>query len=152
MLLLVVLIIILIFYINTYCSYGTDGGGEVKIKITDEDGSIMKAIVDGKKTVEGRKTAKYFTKLEPGDKFIFVSDKDMLECELVNVKNYESIEAFFDDNPVESVLPGGSLEDAISSYKKLNDVDNERIAQIAERNDGKWFSAITFKYISRVEL
>jgi len=142
--LVVIIVIILIVIAGNY-----SGGKELKITLSDS--TLIDAIIDGTKTVEGRKNSRHFENLKAKDDFIFRVGDRQLQCKVVKVTPYESIEEFFDSEGVENVLPGVPLDKAIESYRILNKVDDtEAIKKIADEKDGKWFLGIKFKFIKEL--
>lgn len=74
-------------------------------------------IRQGVKPVEGRKNTHTYKKIRAGDKINFINGADHFLAEVIEVREYASIEEYLENVTLEKALPGvKSLEEALDIY------------------------------------
>lgn len=74
-------------------------------------------IRQGVKPVEGRKATHSYKKIKAGDQILFTNGKEKFAAVVAEVRQYETIEQYFDDVTLAKALPGiTSMEEALQIY------------------------------------
>lgn len=74
-------------------------------------------IRQGVKPVEGRKNTHSYQKIKVGDKINFSNGKESFIADVIEIREYDSIEKYLEDVTLEKALPGvKSLEEALNIY------------------------------------
>ena len=81
------------------------------------DPVYFKAIVDGRKTVEGRLQKSKYRVLKAGDTVKFISDNDYVFAVIVSMQTFPDFETMLQCFGIQKCLPGvASLNEAVSIY------------------------------------
>lgn len=74
-------------------------------------------IREGVKPVEGRKKTHSYKHIKAGDKINFSNGKENFIVDVIEVREYESLEKYFEDVTLEKALPGiTTLEEGLNIY------------------------------------
>lgn len=74
-------------------------------------------IRQGIKPVEGRKKTHSYKKIRAGDKIKFSNGKESFIADVIEIREYDSIEQYIEDVSLEKALPGvKTLEEALKIY------------------------------------
>ena len=85
-------------------------------------------IRQGSKTVEGRKKTHTYEKIRAGDQIHFTTGKESFFADVVEVREYPTLEAYLDDVTLEKALPGiKTVEEGLNIYYQWS--TKEQIAQ-----------------------
>lgn len=85
-------------------------------------------IREGVKPVEGRKKTHSYTKIKVGDQINFSNGKDSFLADVIEIREYDSIEKYLEDVTIEKALPGvNSAEEALAIYYQWS--SEEKIRQ-----------------------
>ena len=85
-------------------------------------------IRQGIKPVEGRKKTHTYTKIKIGDQINFTNGTDSFLANVTEIREYDSLEKYFDDVTLEKALPGiTSIEEGLDIYHQWS--TEEKIRQ-----------------------
>ena len=74
-------------------------------------------IRNGIKTVEGRKNTHTYKRIRPGDQINFINGSESFHALVTEIRNYDTIEDYFNDVTLEKALPGvKTLEEGLDVY------------------------------------
>ena len=72
---------------------------------------------NGTKTVEGRKNTHTYKRIRVGDRINFINGAESFLAEVTDIREYPSIEQYFEDVTLENALPGvKTLEEGLATY------------------------------------
>lgn len=81
----------------------------------------------GIKPVEGRKNTHTYKKIRVGDQINFINREDSFIADVVEIREYESIEKYIEDVTLEKALPGiQTLEEGLNIYYEWSSEENIR--------------------------
>lgn len=74
-------------------------------------------IRQGVKPVEGRKKTHTYKKIKVGDQIHFINGQESFLADVTEIREYASIEKYFEDVTLEKALPGiNSVEEGLNVY------------------------------------
>jgi ASC-1-like (ASCH) protein len=94
------------------------GGSEFKITIKDPWFTYIK---EGIKTVEGRLNKSFFTKLNVGDKVVWINRNNHINTVITKIIKYKTFEEMLTNEGLEKVLPDPKIKtisDGVNIYRQ----------------------------------
>ncbi len=74
-------------------------------------------IRQGIKPVEGRKNTHTYKRIKVGDQIKFSNGQESFLAQVVEIRNYQTLEEYLEDVTVEKALPGiTTMQDALNTY------------------------------------
>jgi ASC-1-like (ASCH) protein len=74
-------------------------------------------IRQGVKPVEGRKKTHTYRKIKAGDQINFTNGKESFVADVIEIRDYDTLEKYFADVTLEKALPGiETVEEALNVY------------------------------------
>jgi ASC-1-like (ASCH) protein len=81
-------------------------------------------IRQGVKPVEGRKKTHTYKKIQVGDQINFTNGKESFKAQVLEIREYKSLEQYFDDVTLEKALPGvQTVEEGLNIYHQWSTED-----------------------------
>jgi ASC-1-like (ASCH) protein len=81
-------------------------------------------IREGVKPVEGRKNTHTYKKIRAGDQIKFINGEESFLAEVLEVKEYKTIEDYFADVTLEKALPGvATIEEGLNIYYEWTPIE-----------------------------
>ncbi len=75
----------------------------------------------GVKPVEGRKNSPKYHHIQPGDTIEFLWQDEIFWAHVIDVRRYDTLEAYLQDVTIQKALPGvSSLDEALRIYYQWN--------------------------------
>lgn len=85
-------------------------------------------IREGTKPVEGRKKTHSYARIKVGDQINFTNGKESFIADVTEIREYDSLEQYFEDVSLEKALPGiTSIEEGLNIYYQWS--SEEKIKQ-----------------------
>jgi len=107
---------------------------------------LYQAIIDGTKTVEGRKNSEQYQKVKPGDTIMFdYKGRGILVCNVTYINKYADVEEYLNGESLENTMVCiKTIEDGIKAYERF--VPKDEIQRLKDKY-GYGFLGIGIKFI-----
>ena len=107
---------------------------------------LYQAIIDGTKTVEGRKNSEQYQKVKQDDTIMFdYKKRGMLVCKVTYVNKYADVKSYLEGESLSAALPCvDTIDDGIRTYEKF--VPKDEIDRLNKRY-GYGFLGIGIKFL-----